>query len=92
MITEYQVKKKPIIVKCIQFTQELTDEELKLWSNKKAFITHLDRDDQPCAIIYTLEGVMKAQYGDWIIMGNFNDVYPIREDIFNSNYDFVSER
>lgn len=92
MIKEQTVRKKPIIVKCIQFTPELTDEELRNWSNKKAFITHLDRDDEPCAMINTLEGTMKAQYGDWIMMGNFNDVYPIREDIFNANYDFVSER
>ena len=92
MITEYQVKKKPIVVKTIQFTPDLTDEELRSWSNKKAFVTQLDRDDEPCAMINTLEGTMKAQYGDWIIMGNFNDVYPIREDIFNANYDFVSGR
>jgi|APCry1669189440_1035222.scaffolds.fasta_scaffold104447_2 hypothetical protein len=92
MIKEYQVKKKPLVVKTIQFTPDLSDHELRVWSNQKAFIVHLDRDDEPCAMINTIEGTMKAQYGDWIIMGNFNDVYPIREDIFNSNYDFVSER
>jgi hypothetical protein len=92
MIKQYQVKKKPIISKCIQFTPELTDEELRTWSNNRAFIVHLDREDEPCVMVYTLEGAMKARYGDWIIMGNFNDVYPIREDIFNANYDFVSGR
>ena len=92
MIKEYQARKKPLVVRCIQFTHELLDEELRAWSNKKAFIAHLERDVEPCAMINTLEGTMKAQYGDWIIMGNFNDVYPIREDIFNANYDFVSGR
>ena len=81
-----------MVVKCIQFTPELTNDELRRWSNNKAFIMQLERSDEDCVVINTIEGTMKAQYGDWIIIGNFNDVYPIREDIFNSNYDFVSER
>lgn len=89
MILEHLVKKRPIIVKCVQFTKELTDHELRTWSNKKAFITQLDRDDEPCVMVNTLEGTMKAHYGDWIMMGSFEDVYPIREDIFNATYDFV---
>ena len=91
MIKECLVKKKPITVKCVQFAKELTDHELRTWSNRKAFIAQLDRDDEPCVMINTLEGTMKAQYGDWIIMGNYEDVYPIREDIFNATYDFVRE-
>ena len=92
MIKEFDVVKKPIVVKCIQFTPELLDEELREWSNKKAFIAHLDRADEPCVMINTIEGTMKAHYGDWIIMGNFNDVYPIRQDIFDSNYTFLGQR
>ena len=91
MIIEHLVKKKPIAVKCVQFTKGLTDYELRTWSNKKAFITQLDRDDEPCVMVNTLEGTMKARYGDWIMMGNYEDVYPIREDIFNATYDFVRD-
>jgi len=91
MIRECLVKKKPIAVKCVQFTKDLTDHELRTWSNRKAFITQLDRDDEPCVMINTLEGTMKAQYGDWIMMGNYEDVYPIRQDIFNATYDFVRD-
>ena len=91
MIIERLVKKKPIAVKCVQFTKDLSDHELRTWSNRKAFITQLDRDDEPCVMINTLEGTMKAQYGDWIIMGNYEDVYPIRQDIFNATYDFVRD-
>jgi hypothetical protein len=88
---ERVVKKKPIAVKCVQFTKDLTDHELRTWSNRKAFITQLDRDDEPCVMINTLEGTMKAQYGDWIMMGNYEDVYPIRQDIFDATYDFVRD-
>jgi hypothetical protein len=91
MIIERLVKKKPIAVKCVQFTKDLTDHELRTWSNRKAFITQLDRDDEPCVMINTLEGTMKAQYGDWIMMGNYEDVYPIRQDIFDATYDFVRD-
>jgi hypothetical protein len=91
MIMERIVKKKPIAVKCVQFTKDLTDHELRTWSNRKAFITQLDRDDEPCVMINTLEGTMKAQYGDWIMMGNYEDVYPIRQDIFDATYDFVRD-
>jgi hypothetical protein len=91
MIMERVVKKKPIAVKCVQFTKDLTDHELRTWSNRKAFITQLDRDDEPCVMINTLEGTMKAQYGDWIMMGNYEDVYPIRQDIFDATYDFVRD-
>jgi len=91
MIMERVVKKKPIAVKCVQFTKDLTDHELRTWSNRKAFITQLDRDDEPCVMINTLEGTMKAQYGDWIMMGSYEDVYPIRQDIFDATYDFVRD-
>jgi len=91
MIMERIVKKKPIAVKCVQFTKDLSDHELRTWSNRKAFITQLDRDDEPCVMINTLEGTMKAQYGDWIMMGNYEDVYPIRQDIFDATYDFVRD-
>ena len=91
MIMERIVKKKPIAVKCVQFTKDLTDHELRTWSNRKAFITQLDRDDEPCVMINTLEGTMKAQYGDWIMMGSYEDVYPIRQDIFDATYDFVRD-
>lgn len=91
MIKECLVKKKPITVKCVQFTKELTDHELRTWSNRNAFIAQLDREDEPCVIIIHQDGAMRAHYGDWIMMGSYEDVYPIREDIFNATYDFVRD-
>jgi hypothetical protein len=92
MIHEYIVKKKPFIQKAIQFTPELTDEELRKWSDNKAFITHLDRDDEPCVLIMTLEGAMKAYYGDYIMQGvNGNDFYPVKESIMIKSYDFLRD-
>jgi len=89
MIKEYQVKKKPFVQKAIQYTRELTDEELRRWTDNKAFISHLDREDEPCVMILTLEGAMKAYYGDWIIEGVNGEFYPIKESIMYKTYDFL---
>jgi hypothetical protein len=90
MISEFTVRKKPFVQKAIQFTKDLTDEEVRQWSNNAAFITHLDRDDEPCIMIMTLEGAMRAYYGDYIMRGvNGNDYYPVKESIMIKSYDFL---
>jgi hypothetical protein len=92
MIREYIVKKKPFVQKAIQFTPELTDEELRRWTDDKAFITHLDRDDEPCAMIVTLEGALKAYYGDYIMQGvEGNDFYPVKQSIMHKSYEFLRD-
>jgi hypothetical protein len=92
MIKECLVKKKPMTLKAIQFTSELTNDEIRTWSNNKAFISQLDREDEPCVLINTLEGTMKAMYGDWIMQGaTGNDYYPVREDIMMLSYDFLRD-
>ncbi len=39
--------------------------------------------------IETLEGVMKASAGDWIITGVDGERYPIKPDIFQKTYEIV---
>jgi len=92
MIRECLVKKKPFQQKAIQFTPELTNDELRRWTNDRAFIAQLDRDDHPCAMIITLEGAMKAYYGDYIMQGvNGDDYYPVKESIMVKSYDFLRD-
>ena len=43
------------------------------------------------AIVSTLEGPMKANYGDYIIKGIKGELYPCKPDIFHATYDFVRE-
>lgn len=38
----------------------------------------------------TLEGTMKAEFGDWIIKGGNNEFYPCKPDIFDATYEAVS--
>ena len=40
--------------------------------------------------IRTLEGVMTAQPGDWVIRGVAGEFYPCRPDIFDATYEPVT--
>ncbi|AOT24635.1 hypothetical protein G4_46 [Propionibacterium phage G4] len=40
-------------------------------------------------MIATLEGVMHARRGDWIIRGIAGEIYPCRDDIFRATYEPV---
>jgi hypothetical protein len=42
-------------------------------------------------VITTLEGVMKADLGDYVIKGVRGEIYPIKESIFNQTYEVVVE-
>lgn len=37
--------------------------------------------------ITTLEGVMTAEVGDWIIKGVSGEIYPCKNDIFEATYE-----
>lgn len=41
--------------------------------------------------IITLEGVMRAQKGDWIIKGVRGELYPCKPDIFEATYEPVTD-
>lgn len=40
-------------------------------------------------IIHTLEGDMRANFGDWIIKGVEGEIYPCKPDIFEKTYEPV---
>lgn len=41
--------------------------------------------------IHTLEGVMRAEVGDWVIQGVKGELYPCKPDIFAATYERVPE-
>lgn len=43
--------------------------------------------DRSVLCIRTLEGVMEAMPGDWIIQGVAGEFYPCRDDIFAATYE-----
>lgn len=45
--------------------------------------------DKPYMIITTLEGIMRADVGDWIIRGLVGELYPCKPDIFERKYELA---
>jgi len=43
------------------------------------------------AVIYTLEGTMTADYGDYIIQGVNGEIYPCKPDIFEQTYEKLED-
>ncbi|WP_205758306.1 hypothetical protein [Macrococcoides bohemicum] len=41
--------------------------------------------------INTLEGVMTASKGDWIVTGIHGERYPVKPDIFDKTYEVIDD-
>ena len=47
------------------------------------------RQGVPCIEVSTLEGVMVAHLGDWVIKGVKGEFYPCKPDVFEATYEPV---
>lgn len=47
------------------------------------------RYETPIILIPTLEGMMAASPGDWIICGVKGEFYPCKPDVFDATYEAV---
>lgn len=69
----------------ITFTDKKPDLNLMVaqdgWDNYKRLV------EEEGLKIYTLEGVMNASVGDFIIRGVQGELYPCKPDIFTQTYD-----
>ena len=86
MIKKY--RKKPIEIDAIQYTGNNVGEiENFVGTNLLHYNTQEENDYQ--LGIPTLEGIMKASIGDYIIRGAKGEFYPCKPDIFKITYDEV---
>ncbi len=72
----------------MHFTEESKERVLK-WASgtdRKCWAAH-DSNNAPILKIETLEGVMAANIGDWIIKGIAGEFYPCKPKIFDATYD-----
>ena len=81
MIGRY--RKKPCIVEAVRYDGH-NIEEIQLWSNRH-FIQYQDGK----LGIQTLEGIMEAKVGDYIIKGVAGEFYPCRPTIFLYTYEEI---
>ena len=80
-------RKKPVVIEAEQFTQENKNRAFGFVTCNTSPDT--DADGLPTLKIQTLEGVMTARLGDWIIKGIKGEFYPCKPDIFTETYEPV---
>lgn len=97
-------RKKPVVIDAIPFeaTVKSVLEMYRFVNGEdsvvlKSAIDHEKFDDYGDSIIKvgfpikTLEGVMTAKVGDWIIKGINGEFYPCKPDIFEKTYEPVTD-
>ena len=82
-----QYIKKPVTIEAVQLTDDNHSEIIQWLSSYNVESYTLKSTDPSELYIETLEGVMKASIGDYIIKGVKDEFYPCREDIFKMTYD-----
>ena len=83
-------RKKPVVVEAIQFTRN-NWEEVKTFVQGTRNSINIERrlDGIATFTIATLEGMMLATEGDFIIKGVQGEFYPCKPDIFEKTYEEV---
>ena len=89
-----QYRKKPVVIDAWQFNPQTLSHPDWLSNALKSGAAYFqggdfERGDQPFFSLQTLEGVMRAVPGDWIIRGIRGELYPCKPDIFAATYEAV---
>lgn len=81
-------RKRPVVIEAFQLPQASDDNTAPFleWAEKVGFENFVSDRDEGIAID-TLEGVMRADPGDWIIKGVKGEFYPCKPDIFVATYE-----
>lgn len=77
-------RKKPIVVEAIQWDGKTTSAFDMYHQWNKGWTHDVNKGE---LYIATLEGVMTASKGDWIIRGVNGEFYPCKPDIFEATYE-----
>lgn len=80
-------RKKPLVIEAVQF--DGTDASVE-WLLPQLMSKEIGR---ACSHLYinTLEGIMTADIGDYVIKGVRGEFYPCKPDIFEATYEQVNE-
>jgi hypothetical protein len=84
-------RKKPVVIDAIQYDGDWKTVEtiIKKFETNRPITWHPDGKNY--MEIETLEGVMRANVGDWIIRGVRGEIYPCKPDIFADTYEAVDK-
>jgi len=84
-------RKKPVVIEAKQFMEGI-GHECAVWCGGQFNVNPNPSDPTDVKfeiLIPTLEGVMTANLGDWIIKGVKGEFYPCKPDIFDATYEPV---
>lgn len=89
-------RKKPVVVEAFLLNERGLVGEDWFWDavTKNDIITHdfgKHCPNQAWCEIMTLEGVMTAKAGDYIILGVNGEIYPCKADIFQKTYEVIED-
>ena len=86
-------RKKPVVIEAVQvpMPDQFVEHGLVLGVFYKHGFGDFHVADDKGYDIKTLEGVMHANPGDWIIRGVKGEFYPCKPDIFEATYEPVEE-
>ena len=85
-------RKKPVVIEAFRlgidyipdwFMDKVTSNDIVLHGTSSGF----EHYDDTNADIKTLEGIMHANFGDFIIKGVKGEIYPCKADIFYATYE-----
>lgn len=91
--------KKPVTIEAVRLEANTSLSDIAVWLTQTGALFGVEcenvTDGGQCEggeethhiLIRTLEGVMRADYGDWIIKGVKGEFYPCKDDIFRATYD-----
>jgi hypothetical protein len=84
-------KKKPVVVEAVQFTHESKNQVFNWASeiNMNVYPTYIE--GLPVIMIPNQEGELVLSFGDWLIKGLNNELYPCAPDIFEKTYEECKE-
>lgn len=83
-------RKKPVIIEAFRFCHDfapgwwvaaITRNDVSIYKDEDSGLLY--------ALINTLEGQHRADYGDYIIRGVKGEIYPCKADIFEMTYEEV---
>ena len=85
-------RKKPVVINAFHMKGEYEESDgfaAYLWMDSFGGLIPQTQIDSVSLTIQTLEGDMRADYGDYIIRGVQGEFYPCKPDIFIKTYEAV---
>lgn len=83
--------KKPVTIEAVKWNGENKAEVQEFCGSSAKFFEDVCKSLN-CVAIGTLEGIMSADPGDYIIKGVKGEFYPCKPDIFETTYDIVENK